>query len=111
MGKGGGALFSSWIISCIIFTNKFQENHVMLTEREKGQSPLAIGVGQHLVAPRPQALVEASGCEGGHMSSTKTVCCGKLSQGLRRRGSKITFLCAPEYHTAWLALLLPLSAS
>lgn len=109
--KGGGALFSSWIISCIIFTNKFQENHVMLTEREKGQSPLAIGVGQHLVAPRPQALVEASGCEGGHMSSTKTVCCGQLSQGLRRRGSKITFLCAPEYHTAWLALLLPLSAS
>ena len=33
----------------------------MLTEREKGQSPWAIGVGQHLVAPRPQALVEASG--------------------------------------------------
>ena len=41
MGKGGGGvlkcgvLFSSWIVSCVIFKNRFQENHAMLTERDR----------------------------------------------------------------------------
>lgn len=68
-----GALFSSWTISCVIFRNKFRERHATLTEREKGPFPLATGVAQHLVAPRPQALVEASGYEGGHMIHQKGV--------------------------------------
>lgn len=71
MGKRG-ALLSSWTISCVIFRNKFRERHATLTEREKGPFPLATGVAQHLVAPRPQAL-QLSGHEGGHMIHQKGV--------------------------------------
>lgn len=58
--KGTKGLFRSWTGSCVIFRNKFQQNHAMLMERGRKVS-LPWLLGQDLVAPRPQVVLERSG--------------------------------------------------